>query len=326
IKLNIPVFTFYTANPLVIFFKLWAVFNFIKMAKPDTIAGWMGHGNLAATVVKLLAFSKAKLIWHVRMTLYDLQSESFWQRIALWGCRILSGLPARILYNSATGQQQHEAYGFNNSRGALVDNGFDIDKIYPDSALREQTRNELGILPEHEAIGLIARYHPMKNHRLFIQAAAQIAQNFPNTKFILAGKGCDLKNSEIMTQLEGAGLTPHFILLGRRDDICAINNALDIAVSTSSWGEGFSNTLAEAMACSTPCVATDIGGARHVIGETGMVVSPNNLDAFVAAIEAILQKSASAREEMRRAARQRIVDHFDIRHIARQYLRYYTHG
>lgn len=319
---GIPIFIFPITNPVQALLKLFGLANFVTRQKADTICGWMTHGNAIAALIKLYSFSRAKLVWHIRMTLYDFPNETFGQKIGLWFCKLLSWAPDVILYNSAEGRRQHEAFGFRAQRGALIDNGFDLDVLKPDEDLRRQTRQQLGVRDQEILIGLVARYHPMKNHKLFLEAAAQIHQQFSNSKFLFAGLDCDANNQELAALLERYGLRNAAILLGPRTDISAINNALDIAVNTSSWGEAFSNTLAEAMACGTPCVATDIGGAAHIIADTGIIVPPNDPAALTAAIAGMIGKCAN----LRAAARERIARHFDIIHIAQKYLAYYRRG
>src|SRR5437762_2367360 len=79
------------------------------------------------------------------------------------------------------------------------------------------------------------------------------------------------------------GLDGRVHLMGCREDIARLTAALDIASSSSAFGEGFSNALGEAMACAVPCVATDVGDAARIVADTGRVVPPRNPEAMAAA-------------------------------------------
>ena len=99
------------------------------------------------------------------------------------------------------------------------------------------------------------------------------------------------------------------IWAGGRSDVSKVHNAFDLEVSSSAWGEGFSNAIAEAMATGVPCVVTDVGDSSAVVGDTGWVCPPGRPDELASAIVAAL---ARPDELARRGvlARQRIVEQF----------------
>jgi glycosyltransferase involved in cell wall biosynthesis len=88
-------------------------------------------------------------------------------------------------------------------------------------------------------------------------------------------------------------------------------SALDVCC-LSSISEGFPNVLAEAMLCGVPCVSTDVGDARQILGPFGAVVPPRVETAFADAIERV-----AAAPHDRAALRARIVDNFSIPKLAR---------
>jgi len=105
-------------------------------------------------------------------------------------------------------------------------------------------------------------------------------------------------NVALVEKIKSLGIR-HFVhLLGERNDVPAIASALDIGTS-SSIGEGFSNSLGEMMACSVPCVVTDVGDSAHVVGNTGRVVPTRNPEELSKAwIEVLMMNKSLLRYPM----------------------------
>lgn len=111
-------------------------------------------------------------------------------------------------------------------------------------------------------------------------------------------------------------------MLDQRSDIPAVMNALDVHVLSSSFGEGFPNVVAEAMACGTPCITTDVGDVALIVGDTGWVVPPSQPEQLFEAITKALnekQTNTDAWSARQQAARQRIEDNFSIQTMVGKY-------
>jgi len=101
-----------------------------------------------------------------------------------------------------------------------------------------------------------------------------------------------------------------------------VMNALDVHVLSSAYGEAFPNVLAEAMACGTPSVTTDVGDAALIVGDTGWVVPPRSEQLLAKAMEHALQQWAEDCGQWRQrqqAARERIVHSFSLDTMAQRY-------
>ena len=97
-------------------------------------------------------------------------------------------------------------------------------------------------------------------------------------------------------------------------------NGIDIYVQSSSYGEGFPNVVAEAMACGTPCVVTDVGDASLIVRKTGWVVPPNNSFKLANAIKKSINEIKNKNWSQRcKQARFVVKENFDIYKMIKSY-------
>jgi glycosyltransferase involved in cell wall biosynthesis len=184
----------------------------------------------------------------------------------------------------------------------VIPNGIDLEQFRPDSEARAELRTAFGIADGQKLVGLVARLHPMKDHQNFLRAAAQVADGDPDVRFICMGDGPHPYREELVSLGVKLGLGKRIIWSPARADAWRVYNALDVAVSASSCGEGFSNAVAEAMATGVPVVATDVGDSAAVVAGTGWVCAPHDSAALAGAISAALAAlpvdSAAVRERI----------------------------
>lgn len=293
----------------------------VRRFGPGVIQGWMYHGNLAAFLACVVAPASPRLCWGIRQSLYDLAREKPGTRVMIRLGAHLSSRAEAIVYNSEAARRQHESFGYAASRALVIDNGFDSNRFHPDTDACRAVRGELGLAPETIIVGLIARYHPMKGHKIFLQAASMLAERMSSVHFLLVGRGVVAENSSLAPWFSLPVLQGRVHLLGERQDIPRITAALDIA-SSSSWGEAFPNAVGEAMACGVPVVATDVGDVRRIVGEAGLVVPVGDAEALASAWKCLLEDKA-ARRRMGEIGRQRVIDEFSIDAAAQCYAELY---
>ncbi|MGA7486583.1 MAG: glycosyltransferase [Xanthobacteraceae bacterium] len=279
----------------------------IAAQRPDIVQGWMYHGDLAALVALVMSGRRkaTRLVWSLRCSALDLRSYGLGLRFVVRACTLLSRWPDVVTANSAAGLKSHLALGYRPRRAEVVANGIDVDEFRPDSAMRRTVRLELGIPENAIVLAHVARVDPMKDHPTFLAAMAQV----PDVSALLVGAGT-----------ENLAATRNVVRLGRRQDVARLFAAADFVVSSSRFGEGFSNVLGEGMACGLPAIATDVGDANLIVGDTGLVVPPEDPDALVAAFRALAGESAATRAERASRARARIVENFGLAGANRRHI------
>jgi glycosyltransferase involved in cell wall biosynthesis len=151
----------------------------------------------------------------------------------------------------------------------------------------------------------------MKDH----DSLLAVATAMPDTTFVMAGAG-----TESLAKL------PNVIALGLRRDMPALYAAADIALSTSAFGEGFPNTIGEAMATGVPILATDVGDSKRIIGKAGLTAPPRDVGAMTATLRRLLDEPHSARRARGEAARQRIEQQYSLDRAVAAFDALHLHG
>lgn len=297
---------------------LWRLVRIIRKRRPLIVQSWLYHADLIGLLAGKLT-GVPILLWNVRQSGMDMSQYSRLSRLVVKALARLSPLPDGVLVNSKAGQAAHTALGYRPRQWLYIPNGFDLERLKPDPAARGRFRGELGLPSETRLIGLIARYDPMKDHETFIRAALDVLNRGAEVHFVLAGPGVDAANQALMGPVTAQGQATYFHFLGDRPDVPAMMPAFDIYTMSSAFGEGFPNAVGEAMSCGVPCVATDVGDAAWIIGDTGTIVPPRDPAAMAAAWQQMLRLDAAEYARLGAAARRRMEEHFEIGAVAGQY-------
>ena len=278
----------------------------MRRLRPDAIQGWMYHGNLMAALAHRCTGGAAgrRLLWNLRASNMD---EARYGRLVRWSAR-LSAWPDIVISNSRAGTQFHVANGYRPRRSEVIANGIDIARFKPDAGARSALRAELAIPADAVVVMNAARVDPMKDHAMFLAAMNAV----PSTMGIMAGLRTETLQSP-----------PNVRALGLRYDIDRLYCMADMVASTSRFGEGFSNAIAEGMSAGLVPIATDVGDAALIVGDTGHVVAPGDHTAIAAAISAEAARPLSDSMSRGERARTRIVDNFSLSQAVDNYERLY---
>lgn len=293
----------------------WHLVKHLKRIKPDILHGYLGESNLLTIFLKPF-FPSTRMIWGLRNSNDENPDLYGWVgRLLSQLNRLLSPFADLIVVNSHAGRAYHLTDGYPADKMIVISNGIDTERFQPDREAGAKVRAEWGIAEDTLLLGLVGRLDPQKDHPNFLRAAALLCEEIKDVHFVCVGRGPEDYAGELYQLAEQLGISEKVIWAGARADMPAVYNALDVYVSASAYGEGFSNAIGEAMACNVPCIVTDVGDSAWIIDNTGIVVPPKNPKALAAAMK---QSIEIANNENREYARQKIINQFSVPQLAKK--------
>ncbi len=288
----------------------------LRRLRPATIYSFLDLPNILAALFRP-AVGRPRLVWSIRAAGMEMHHYD-------WLSKLIPRLEARlswtadvIVANSRAGKDWAISRSFPPDKMVVIENGIDTNRFKFDAAGRERVRAEWKVGASEAVIGLVARLDPMKGHETFLLAAARLAEARKNLTFVCVGGGQQEYAGRLEELANSLGLGQRIIWAGPRSDMPAVLSALDIASSSSSFGEGFSNAIAEAMACERPCVVTNVGDSARIVGDVGEVVPPRDADALAGAMARMLDR-IEGNADIGRQARARILDEFSAVRMAQR--------
>ncbi len=297
--------------------------RWLRQDRPHVVQTWMYQADLVGGLAAGLA-GGVPVVWGVHSTDLDPRKITWIKRWTVRACVYTSHvLPSRIAYCSQSAKDFHERVGYAKGKGSVIPNGADTEAFAPDPEARSSVRKELGTWEGRPLVGLVARFDPQKDHRTFVLAAAQLHDRLPDVGFVLCGDGIDWENPQLTAWIDEENVRSCFYLLGRRADIPRLTSALDVATSSSYYGEAWPLAVGEAMSCAVPCVVTEVGDSPLIVGETGLSVRPGHPEALAGAWHELLSKDRNERTRLGAAARRRIEEHFSLQDAVSSYERLY---
>lgn len=200
-------------------------------------------------------------------------------------------------------------------RFRVVPLGLDLEPLAePGEELRRESRGELGVGDDDVLLVFVGRVVPIKRLDLLLRALARARQSEPRLQLAIVGDS-DVRPA-LERQAAELGIAAAVRFLGYRRELRPVFAAADVAV-LSSANEGTPVSLIEAGAAGLPAVATDVGGVGEVVtGETGVLVPPDDAEAFAAALLRMAGDPA-LRADRGRAARRRALDRYGAARLIR---------
>ena len=203
---------------------------------------------------------------------------------------------------------------FGRPGAVVITPGVDVDRFTPGPPASTRPRTVV-------YVGRMLRASSEKGIDVLLRAFVSLAE-LPDVRLKLVGGGDALPDHVALA--EQLGITDRVEFTGEIPDadlVTAMQNAAVLVLPSLSEVECFGMVLAEAMACGTPVVGSDVGGIPHVIapGATGLLVPPGDTDALAAACRRLLRDGDLA-DRMGAAGRQRVVEHFAWPSLTGRYL------
>jgi len=291
--------------------------NKINIFNPQIIHTFMIHSAFFVGIIAKL-LNKPTIIWNIFSTDLSLQSNKYKTRLIIIMCAYLSKIiPNRIIIDSNASYSSHKKAGYSWEKMEIIHNGVDTNEFSPNTIKRSEYRKQY--FKENElVIGLIARYHPVKGHDIFIKAVSILRREVSNVKFLLNGSNIEISNSKLMKMISKEGIQDFIHISDSKLEATNILLACDILVSSSKF-ESFPNIICEAMACSIPCVVTNVGDCAEIVGETGVIVSANDADELSSAIMGLINMPLKDRKKLGENARLRIKNNFSLSLMMEKY-------
>jgi glycosyltransferase involved in cell wall biosynthesis len=202
----------------------------------------------------------------------------------------------------------------------IIYNGIDTEYFKP-SKTKSLLRSQIGLQDSNFVITIVANLYKIKGVEYFIRAASLVAQEVPESKFIIVGDGAEKDGlAELAANL---GISEKIIFTGNIYNTKDYLATSDVYVC-SSLSEGFSNSILEAMAMGLPVVATDVGGNKEAVvdNESGFLVPAQDYQGIASKIIELYQNH-DERYQMGDKGRAIAEERFNLKRMIKEHEKLY---
>jgi glycosyltransferase involved in cell wall biosynthesis len=269
-----------TRNPLRALAGFWKARRALREFAPDIVHSHCFYSNLFARLLRLCGV-RARLL----STVHNVY-EGPWLRMLAY--RLTDWLADGVVFVCQAGAERYTAlHAAGQAKIRVLANGIDLALFAPDPERRAATRTamEAGECFVWLSAGRLTGAKDIPN---LLRAFARVLEAREDAALWIAGEDRDGEQSELQALAADMGIAFAVCWLGLRRDLPALIDACDGFVLASAW-EGMPLVIAEAMAMSTPVVATDVGGVREVAGESAWLVTARDSAALAQAMLAVMR-------------------------------------
>jgi glycosyltransferase involved in cell wall biosynthesis len=268
-------------------FLLWKLWQIMRKNQIDAGHTHTIRGNFYGRIATLLSRKRTVSITTVHSFLIDelggLTKAGIKQRLLYKRETSTHGLVDHFILVSKGLRDKLLGDGIPEAKLTHIPHGIPLPNLEHTRSDDNSIRSEFNIGKDKVLIGIIARLVPVKNHKLFFVAAEKVLKIVTNVVFLIVGDGPLRKELEQLAN--ELGITEFVIFTGWRNDIEECLKAIDVLVLCSTT-ESQGLVILEAMSFGKPVIATDVNeiGESVIDGETGLLISPNDVNALTEAI------------------------------------------
>ncbi len=262
--------------------RLLALVSLIKKRMPNILHTFQPPGNVYGWLAGFLT-GKGKCIVSCRS--FEKNGRAAYSLNRILNRMIYRTADAVVSNSKSLYEDLKIQYG-KKINGMVIYNGIEINNAkHDDCNHRTPLKRKLGLPEDALVVGTIGRMIPIKNHRLFLDIAAEILTKTAHVYFLIIGNGP--LEGELRSYASRISISERVIFTGFRDDVQQLLDIFDVFLFTSSnlesKGEGLPNAVMEAMSCGVPCIASNAGGTSELFidGEAGYLVDPHVKEGYV---------------------------------------------
>ncbi len=318
---GIKVLSVYRTRPkskyLGIFKQLRFIWRLAKRERPAVIHTWLYPADILGGIVGRLM--SVPVIWGIFTGETDRSLYRFGTHLAQRCCAALSGfVPAAIVSVSARGRRTHLSLGYDSSKICYIPLGFALENIKDGGGVQSESNDD-----HVYRIGMLGRLSKEKNPGLLIQAINQLAVKGYKVVLVLAGANWDdPSNRNLREGLERQDLAGVVSFVGKVKSISQFFSETDLFCLISN-SEGFPTVVGEAMLHRKPCLVSDTGDAKILLGSMNQIVEDDSVGPLIEALERMLCLAKKDREEIGTQNRLRVERHFHLEKMLSRYDRVY---
>lgn len=296
-----------SSNPLHALKAIYHLRKLMQEFKPDIVHTHMAKAGFLGRVAAWLA-GVPVIVHTYHYHVFGGDFDPLRTRLFIWMDRLAARVSDMLIV--LTQNLRHElsaVYGVaSKAQMTVLPLGLDLSSFAETPRKQGSFRERFGLPKDAPLIGIVGRLVQVKNHDLFLEAAALVRQARPDARFVIVGDGED--RMDIMAKVRTMGLNDVVLMTGWQADLPPVYSDLDVLVNSSS-NEGSPTPIMEALVAGCPVVATAVGGVPDMLdhGRLGLLAMPGNAESLAGAILQALRDPINAE-----TAREVMMSRYDI--------------